>query len=321
MAVTIAPTSIPADGGTYPCIFVSLRDASGAPTLASSSTTVILTSSDTAVGEVLNSSVTIPVGQGYAVADFESTQTTGLTTITATATGLTSASSSATTAIPRGYPTAISLAAVPSDINSTSLRSGILIVELRDEAGLPAKAVQDTDVSLFSSSPEIVNLPGSSVQIKAGQFIGLASFAAGFVPGAALVTASATNLASGSAQITVLGRTPLALKMYAQPSNMVTCQSSAVASCTGRLVIALTDENGNPTLAPRDITVYIRSSNLTVVVPQYSTTIPAGSLSALPRLTPPTSRPPTEAKQKSRFRHLGWLQTSQRYQPATSKGR
>ena len=166
LAVTIAPTSIPADGGTYPCVFVSLRDASGAPTLAASSTTVILTSSDTAVGEVLNSSVTIPVGQGYAVADFESTQTTGQTTITATATGLTSASSSATTSVPRGYPTVISLAAVPSDINSTSLRSGTLIVELRDEAGLPAKAVQDTDVSLFSSSPEIVSLPGSSVLIK-----------------------------------------------------------------------------------------------------------------------------------------------------------
>ena len=93
------------------------------------------------------------------------------------------------------------------------------------------------------------------------------------------MTASATNLASGSAQITVLGRTPLALKLYAQPSNMVTCQSSVVASCTGRLVIALTDENGNPTLAPRDITVYVRSSNLTVIVPQYSTTITAGSLS------------------------------------------
>lgn len=83
--------------------------------------------------------------------------------------------------------------------------------------------------------------------------------------------------------MTVQGQAPLALKLFAQPDKMVTC----VSPCTGRLVVALTDLNGNPTRAPRNVVVQVRSSNLSVVVPvTESVVIPLGSISALANYQP-----------------------------------
>ena len=273
LSVQVVPPVLPADGGTYPAIYVSLVDSSGSPTLAVSDVTVYLTSSTPAVGVVLNSSLVISIGKGYAMASFTTTPTVGSTKITASATGLASGTTTVTTAVLHGYPTSISLDAVPSEVNSTSTssRSGTLIVEFQDQAGQPAKAANDTQVSVYSSSPKIVALNATSFTMKAGQLSKVLSFSTGFVPGSALVTASAPQLGSGTAQVTVLGRPPLALQLYVQPSQLVT-------SGTGRLVIALTDLSGNPTRAPTNTIVQIRSSSTSAVSAPTTATISAGSI-------------------------------------------
>lgn len=273
LAVQVAPGVLPADGGTYPAVYVYLLDSSGSPTLAAGNVTVYLTSSTPAVGVVLNSSLTIDEGKGYAVADFQSSPTIGTTLVTASASGFTTGSAKVSTAVPRGYPTAISLTPVPSEVNSTStsLRSGKMIVELLDQAGDPAKTAVDTAVSVYSSSPKILSLNETSFTMQAGQLMKVLSFSTGFIPGSATVVASAPQLASGSAQVTVLGRPPLALALYAQPDTLVTAG-------TGRLVIALTDLKGNPVRAPAATEVQLRSSADGVVSVPASVTIPAGDI-------------------------------------------
>lgn len=275
LAVQVAPSVIPADGGTYPSVYVYLLDASGSPTLAFANVTVYLTTSTPAVGVVLNSSITIEEGKGYAVADFQSTPVVGSTVITASASGFSAGQATVKTAVPRGYPTSISVVAVPSEVNSTSasLHSGTVVVEFEDQAGQPAKIAVDTQVSVYSSSPKIVTLNQTTFTMKAGRLFKTLSFSSGLVPGSATVVASAPQMSSGSAEITVLGRPPLALELFAQPDKLL-------AGGTGRLVIALTDLNGNPTRAPRDTVVQLRSSSTaTVSVPTYIT-IPAGSIYA-----------------------------------------
>ena len=276
ISVRIVPSTLPADGQAYPALYISLVDPSGLPSAALTNVTVYLSNSAPAVGTVLNSSVVIGFGKEYAIAYFQTTPTSGSTVITATATGYTAGTATLTTSQARGFPSSIILTPVPSQINSTttSSRSGILIVEFQDPAGQPAKAVMNTPVNVFSSSPQILVLNQTSFTMKTGELLKVLSFTTGFVPGSAVVTASAPQLGTGAAQVTVLGRPPLALKLYAQPSEMV-------VSGQGRLVIALTDLDGKPARAPTAIVVQLRSSGPNYVsTAQTQVVIPAGSIYA-----------------------------------------
>lgn len=273
ISVKAVPSILPADGQSYPAIYVSLVDATGLPALALSNVTVFLSTSAPAVGVVLNSSVVIRAGDSYAMASFETTPTSGQTMITATATGFTTGTTTLTTSVPRGYPSSITLTAVPSEVNSTSTssRSGIVIVEFQDPAGQPAKSVSDTLVNVYSSSPKILTLNVTSFTMRAGQFLKVLSFTTGFVPGSATVTASAPEMSSGTAQVAVLGKPALSLNLYAQPDVLVT-------SSVGRLVIALTDSSGNPVRAPATTIIQLRSSDTTTVSAPPTARIAAGSI-------------------------------------------
>jgi hypothetical protein len=292
ISITVGPATLPADGGTYSAIYVSLTNSVKAPTLASGNVSISLSSSNPTVGSILNSTLSLQAGDEYKVASFQTSLSAGTTQITASATGLTAASVSLMTAVPRGFPTSIALSAVPAMINSTSQGTGVFVLELQDEAGLPAEAVGLTTVSLFSSSTDILTVGQTSVQIHAGKFLGRATFSTSPVPGTATVTASSVGLSSGSTQVTVLGSAPLGLKLYAQPATMPACvlPVNTATACFGRLTIALVDANGNPTVAAHDTTVFIRSSDLNYVsIPESGcptgytcgdrVVIPAGSIS------------------------------------------
>ena len=72
--------SVLADNETYKCIFVQLQDANGKPARARQDTTIGLSSSLIYVGTV-DSSITIPQGETFASADFNSTFNPGTTAI------------------------------------------------------------------------------------------------------------------------------------------------------------------------------------------------------------------------------------------------
>ncbi len=283
LAMSTIPPSLPADNNTYPAVVVSVIGSNGEPTVALTDINVSLTSSQENVG-IVTGDVEIPAGQAYAIANFTTTHTAGVTTVTATTTGLITASTSVTTVIAVGYPTQLVIKAVPDTVPASAASTGYLILQLEDDVGLPAKAIADVPISLYSSNTNVVNVTAATTTMKQGEYLEEINYTSGFVPGSALITASAPGFASGTAAISVLGSPSLALKLEAQPGDMVAC-SSEVTSCEGRLVVALTDSGGNPTLATRNIQVQIRSSDLAVVDANETATISEGSISAFATFT------------------------------------
>ena len=279
LSLSMVPPRLPTGNGTYSAAVVSLLDSQGRPTVAVTGVNVSLTSAEASVGSV-SQYVYIAPGEAYAVANFTTTQTAGSTTITAASTGLTTASSSLTTAVAVGNPTRLAVTAVPETLPSSSAANGTLFLELEDDTGLPAKAISPVNVALYSSNTNVATVTVTTATIQPGQYLEEVNYTTGFVPGSALISASAPGLSSAVATVSVAGSPPLALKLEAQPSTMVAC-ASGVTSCSGRLVVALTDLSGNPATAPNDITVQIRSSDVSVVTADEVVTIPAGAISAI----------------------------------------
>jgi hypothetical protein len=286
LALSVAPPNLPSDGGTFPVVFVYLRDGSGLPTVSAHPINVLLTSSQESVGTI-PPSVVIPAGRDYAIANFTTTKIPGETTITASTSGLRTASTIVSTVTAAGYPTRLTVSAVPSEVLARPSSTGELFVELIDDVGLPAKAIDDLQVSLFSSNTNVLNVNQPTLTIHQGDFVELINYTSGLVPGTATITASALGFESGTTSVTVLGNAPLALKLYPQPATMITCVGG-ITFCSGRLVVALTDLSGNPVPAPRPVTVQIRVSNLGVITAPESVTIPAGSISTTASATATT---------------------------------
>ncbi len=291
LSLRVIPRVLPSDGASYPALIVTLVDKAGVPSVALNDTRVYLSSSRPNVGSVVNASVVIPRGRYFVVAQFATTRNAGTTEVTASATGLISSTSNVITARPTGYPTQIIVSPIlPPGLGGTytALASpagqkyqGTLLIELVDDSNLPAKALVDTQVSLFSSNSKVLNVTESSITIPSGAFLHLTSFVTRFVPGSASVTASSSEYAAGSTVVTVFGSPPLSLKLYAQPDRMVQCMPVLVTSCVGRLVIALVDSQGHPARAPRPIIVQIRSSLVPSVSAPETATIQPGSIATI----------------------------------------
>ncbi len=295
LSLRVTPPVLPADGAAYPALTVTLVDPAGIPSVALNDTRVYLASAQSNVGRVVNASVVIPAGGYFVIAQFATTRNAGTTLVTASSTGLVSATSNVLTAKPTGYPTQIIVSPIlPPGLGGTynvlaspagQKYQGTLLLELVDDSDLPAKALIDTHVSLFSSNSKVLNVTDNSVTIPAGDFLHLTSFVTSFVPGLASVTASSSEYAAGSTIVSVLGPPPLSLKLYAQPDRMVQCVPSLVTSCVGRLVIALVDSSGHPARAPRPIIVQIRSTNTASVSAPETATIPPGSIATIANYT------------------------------------
>ncbi|MDA4118264.1 MAG: hypothetical protein OK455_07965 [Thaumarchaeota archaeon] len=103
LSVISTPPKLPADGGDYSSVVISMQDATKLPSIALTDTLVFLTSSQSNVGS-LPPSALIPAGQAYATVNFTTTTTPGMTTITASSSGLSSASAQISTFTPSGFP-------------------------------------------------------------------------------------------------------------------------------------------------------------------------------------------------------------------------
>jgi len=87
IAVYCAPTALPSDQGTYNIVHVQLQDSQGRPARAAESSVFInMSSSDTSIGTI-NQVSTIPIGGTQTVVPLTVTNSHGVTTITAQASG------------------------------------------------------------------------------------------------------------------------------------------------------------------------------------------------------------------------------------------
>jgi hypothetical protein len=82
LAVYCAPSTLPSDGGDYQAVILQLQDAQGRPAQAPANLAVGLFSSQPVIATV-SSTITVYLGQTYAIANITTTHASGATSITA----------------------------------------------------------------------------------------------------------------------------------------------------------------------------------------------------------------------------------------------
>ncbi|HXW37893.1 MAG TPA: hypothetical protein VEJ36_08355 [Nitrososphaerales archaeon] len=270
VSLQIVPARLPADGGTYQAAVVSLLDKNGMPTIALTPVTVYLFSSEQNVATV-SSQVTIAPGQSYTVASITTTVVPGQTELTASSSGLQASSALVATSTPSGFPSQLKVFVAPSTEIARPNSTGVVVVELLDQTGLPTESTSDLTVQLAASNPTIANVSSKTMVIESGQLAAFGTYSSSFLPGSSTFTASASGLLSGSGTVNVEGPSPLVLHAYPEPSNVPT-------SSSGSVVFSLSDASGNPARAPSNIDVEVTSSNESVATTDSQVVIPAGQI-------------------------------------------
>ncbi len=268
--IFVGPPSLPADNGTYKCVFVELQDADGNPARAQQDTTISLSSSRTEIGTV-DSSISIPAGATFGAANFYATFTSGNTMIAAAATGYPTVQAQVTTVGPKPYTIAVYgfPATLPADGGSYEA----VVVQLQDVHGSPARAPKGGTQVYLSCSNTVVGDVTSSVTIPEGQTYAKATFQTTTTPGEATITSIAGDYISSNTVITTQELDP-----YATPDGLSISTGSpkvlADNSAYDQIAVQLRDENGNLVAAPSDITVTIASSDQSIGRTETHLTIP-----------------------------------------------
>jgi hypothetical protein len=259
LQIYIGPNKIPADNSIFECIFVQLQDSRGRPARALEDTIISLSSSLTSVGTV-DPTITIQMGETFAVAKFDSTFTPGSTTIAATASGFATVQATMSTIAP--VPNKLALYGFPPVVPADGNPYEALVVQLQDSSGNPAKApLGGVVVTMFSSDEEIATA-ATSVLINGGQTHTLANVT-GVSPGGATITAMASGYISAQTTIAIqmpMSNTPERIQLYSAPPKIIADNTEHP-----QIVVQLLDGTGKITQQPSTSTeVQLSSSNVEI---------------------------------------------------------
>ncbi len=172
ITIAVIPSQIPSDGGSHTALVLQLQNSLNEPANAPSDVVVTLSSTNTAIGTVDNT-VVLSSGISTTTATFYSTLLPGSTTITASASGYNSLSVLVQTVEPA--PSNLFISIVPPIIPASDEADGIIVVQLLDSAGLPARARSDVPI-LLSSSRTSVGESDSNVILHEGDTFVKADF-------------------------------------------------------------------------------------------------------------------------------------------------
>jgi hypothetical protein len=268
------PACVPSIRCTDPAVIVSLVDANSLPSAATSAITVYLTSSLPNIAYFPSAfpyQVMIQPGKTYVVVNVTTTATPGTTEITASSSGLASASADLTTVEPSGFPDKLSVFASPDEFQGTSVQQGIVKVELVDDAGLPSKAIVQVNVSLTSSNPSLASLAQNNLTIPAGSLYASGAFESGIGKGTAVITASSTGFQSGDSIVTLVTDSctgpcvPVGLNLRVLSGSGSVGNLPADGQDYDVLEVSLLDSQGGPATATSNVAVQLSTSKSEVV--------------------------------------------------------
>jgi hypothetical protein len=277
LRVDVVPGVLPADGGTY-WVYVSLRNPDGSIASSPVDVSVQLFSSDQ---RILSVQPTVPLSRGaeFVNTSLTTTHTAGHAVITALASGFTAGSLAVSTIVPVGYPVSLALFANPLSLMPASGDSGLIIVELLDSLGNPARAPSPVTVSLSSDNPSVATVD-SSITINQGSPLAYGQYYAGSLPGSSVLTASASGYGTSVVTVQASGPVPTKLVMYVLPKMIPADGVSYV-----QVAVALEDDFGFPAVARSDTQVVLTSSNDSVATFQSNlVTIPKGAMYVMTKL-------------------------------------
>ncbi len=133
----------------------------------------------------------------------------------------------------------------PASVLADNNTYNCIFVQLQDSTGKPARALQDTTISLSSSLTSIGTVD-QSITIPKGATYASASFTSTFSPGTSMISASATGYATVQASITTIGPIPNAVAIYGFPPTL-----PADGYTYNALMVQLQDSSGSPAKAPK----------------------------------------------------------------------
>jgi hypothetical protein len=148
----------------------------------------------------------------------------------------------------------------------------IILVQLQDSKNAPARALEDTTISLSSSQTNIGTVE-PSINIPKGSTQATAKFYSTYTPGTTKITAASTGYLTVEASVTTVGPMPSMLAVYGFPPVL-----PADGDSYNALVVQLQDSGGSPAKAPiGSVQVSLSSSNNTIAAVPSSVTIEAGN--------------------------------------------
>lgn len=236
-------------------IVVQLLNETGYPVIATTAIPVHLSSSNVAVGAVDQTIIIYP-NRNYEATSFATTYRVGVTILTASQTGLSSAEG--TLRIDGAVPERIVIRTAPNAVPATGVSYRSVLVELEDLSGNLAKAPMSIPVSLSLSNPEIGSVD-QYVDIPAGQTYVIAPFQSTMITGTSNITTSASGLLTGISTISTVEPYPSKLVIRAIPAHL-----NAMDMKYPSLIIQLQDAEGTPAMSPQAITVSLSSSKPSV---------------------------------------------------------
>jgi hypothetical protein len=205
--------NLPADGQNYDVLEVSLLDSQNEQAIATSNIAVQLSTSKSEVINLVDNLVTIPSGQESAIAVLSTSALEGTATITATSTGLLPQTVDVSTFIPA--PSKLGLYVAPALISAyPGQLPPILVVQLQDDAGNPARARQSTSILVSPSNSSMVKNP-LSLTIGIGSDYAYTTLSA-VGTGVSTLTASTQGLSSAQTSLE-LALSPLVIH-HSSPS-------------------------------------------------------------------------------------------------------
>jgi hypothetical protein len=292
LVVTSAAFTAPASSSASSSFTVTLEDQFGNPTMSASATTVNLSSSSggakfaAASGGTGVTSVSLLAGAQSVVAFYGDTKA-GTPTITAAATGLTSATQPETIS-PAAVSQLVVTSTAVSGVASSSASLGPVSVQEQDAFGNVTTTAETVTLSSNSTGAVVfsatLNGPSvSSVSIPGGS--SAASFFYGDTKaGAPTITASATGLSSGIQSETIVAGSATQFGFTSVP----VFGPAAASALLGPITVAEQDGFGNPVTATGSGTTVNLASSSTGTkefsassggATVTSVTIPAGSSS------------------------------------------
>jgi hypothetical protein len=246
IAVFGFPSTLPADGGTYPAIMVQLQDSNGLPQRAPpNGVNVTLSCSETSVGAVTPSVVTIPYGQTYAIANFTTTTTPSTTpaTITTLANGYTPKTVEIRTKNVTSDPKNLVIFVGPNQILADNNQYPQIAIELQDASGNIAAATSNITLTLISTDVSIGQINSTITIGPESQFqtYGIATLNTTYKAGPTYIFAAATNMNSDNQLVTTVEFIPPKLAVYAIPSILPSDNSTYQT-----IQVQLQDSRGRP---------------------------------------------------------------------------
>lgn len=276
LSLTPLPPKLPTSSSgasSFPALVVSIKDAQGNPLISPNATTVYLSSSESAVLSV-QSTVVIPAGAQYAIADVTTTATPGNSTVTAVSPGFNSASANFQTSIARGYPTQLRVFPLPGGFPAGVQSVATYAVIVLDAAGLPARTVQSTPVNVTSSDTSILTVAGTRVPVN--ETVGYGSMTAVGKAGSAALTASASGLVTSTAAVSVTSDSTTT----APVGLLITPPAASLPANGGTynvLTVSLVDSNGLPAIAQSLVQIFLTSSRTDLVTTPAVVNVPVGA--------------------------------------------